>query len=169
MNYLKKKQEQQPKKKKKNRRRKAHNQASANDEDSSDSSSDSSPTHKPSKNNRKNRNKNDGKGDHLLLNLMQKNQKEGEFTPEQKTLYDAFDVLMAEYKRRKDQRQKVGGLFRRNKGSLKKILQNAVSKCHAESDLQLKMRSKDLQNRRREINKKKKLTSFAAIADANRI
>ena len=169
MNYLKKKQEQQPKKKKKNRRRKGHNQAPANDEDSSDSSSNSSPTHKPSKNNRKNRNKNDGKGDHLLLNLMQKNQKEGEFTPEQKTLYDAFDILMAEYKRRKDQRHRVGGLFKRNRGSLKKILQNAVSKCHAESDLQLKMRSKDLQNRRREINKKKKLTSFAAIADANRI
>ena len=178
MNYLKKKseqQEQQTKKKKKNRLHrgtKRRSQAKNKDENSSDSSSNSSPTHKPSKNKEVKANKQgneiENKGDNLLLNLMEKNVKEGEFTPEQKTLYEAHDVLMAEYRRRKDQRHKVGGLFAKNKRNLKSILQNAISRGHVESDLQLKARSQDLQKRRRD-KKKKKFMSFSAIVDADKI
>ena len=116
----------------------------------------------------KQRNENHKKGDNLLLNLMEKNVKEGEFTTEQKTLYDAYDVLMAEYRRRKDQRHKVGGVFARNKRNLRSILQSAIAKGHVESDLQLKARSKDLQRLRQE-KKKKKFSTFAAVVDADRI
>ena len=177
MNYLKKKAEEKPKRKKRSnhhKRSKGRSQGPIKDKSSSDSSCSSSPTHRAATNKEVSAkkgekvNKNQSKGDHLLLNLMQKNVKEGEFTPEQKTLYEAHDVLMDEYKRRKEQRQKVGGMFKRNRRSLKSILQSAMAKGHTESDLQLKARSKDLQNRRKE-KKKRNLTSFAAIVDADKI
>ena len=115
-------------------------------------------------NNNKNMNKNN---DELLLRLMQKNIKEGEFTPEQKSLHEAYDVLMAEYQRRKDQRQKVGVLFRKNKRNLRDTLKNAMA-MRGKSDLALKAKSHDLQRQKIE-NKKKRITSFAAIVDADKI
>ena len=176
MNYLKKKAEEKPKTKKRSKyhkRSQGRRQGPIKDNSSSDSSCSSSPTHSKNKERsakkREKKNKNQTKDDHLLINLIQKNVKEGEFTPEQKTLYEAHDVLMEEYKRRKDQRHKVGGLFKKNTRNLRSILQNAMAKGrHMESDLQLKARSKDLQNRRKE-KKKRNFTSFAAIVDADKI
>ena len=109
--------------------------------------------------------------DMLLLKLMQKNVKDGAFTPEQKALYEAHDVLIQEYKRRRDQRKRVGDIFKKNTRTLKSILQQAMV-CRkmgqfGESDLALKARGNALQERRKE--KKRKFTTFAVVADSNQI
>ena len=105
-----------------------------------------------------------------MVKLMQQNQKVGEFTPEQKKLYDSYDVLMAEFNRRKEQRQKVGSMFKRNSRNLKGLLQaamglNKIGRCQ-ESDLALKTRGNDLQNRRR---KNKKFLAYGDVDDQNKI
>ena len=154
MNYLQKKSEQKAKKKKKTK-----NTRPSKSQPHSPQVSSPQVQHI-----NKNMNKNN---DELLLRLMQKNTKEGEFTAEQKSLHESYDVLMAEYQRRKDQRQKVGGIFRNNKRNLRDILKDAMSK-RGVSDLALKARSQDLQRLKIE-NKKKRITSFATIVDADKI
>ena len=101
---------------------------------------------------------------------MQQNQKVGEFTPEQKKLYDSYDVLMAEFNRRKEQRKKVGCMLKKNSRNLKGLLQAAIGLNKIgrgqESDLALKARGNDLQNRRR---KNKKFSAYGDVDDQNKI
>jgi hypothetical protein len=173
MNYLQKKTVEKPKKKKKTKSSRLskgrETSSSINAKDKDSRSPPNSPKHSQAlaQQNNTNMSKNN---DNLLLGLMQKNVKDGEFTPEQKSLHEAYDVLMAEYQRRKDQRQKVGGLFRKNKRNLKDILKSAMAKSQESgSDLALKARSQDLQRNKREERKKKRITSFAAIVDSDKI
>ena len=119
-----------------------------------------------SKKGKKRANKNDSR----MVKLMQQNQKVGEFTPEQKKLYDSYDVLMAEFNRRKEQRKKVGSMFKKNSRNLKGLLQAAMGLNKIargqESDLALKARGNDLQNRRR---KNKKFLAYGDVDDQNKI
>ena len=119
-----------------------------------------------SKKGKKRANKNESR----MVKLMQQNQKVGEFTPEQKKLYDSYDVLMAEFNRRKEQRKKGGCMFKKNSRNLKGLLQAAIGLNKIgrgqESDLALKARGNDLQNRRR---KNKKFSAYGDVDDQNRI
>ena len=119
-----------------------------------------------SKKGKKRANKNDSR----MVKLMQQNQKVGEFTPEQKKLYDSYDVLMAEFNRRKEQRKKVGSMLKKNSRNLKGLLQAAMGLNKIargqESDLALKARGNDLQNRRR---KNKKFSAYGDVDDQNKI
>lgn len=108
------------------------------------------------------------KEEDLLISLMKKNVKESEFTPEEKALYDARDVLWEEYQRRKKQRQKIGALLRKRAKQLKGLLGAIRSK--GESDLCLKARANNLQKEKKEARRnKKKYKAYAAVNDANAI
>ena len=124
-------------------------------------------------------NKNDGipneksnngkKEEELLLTLIKKNVKESEFTPEQKALYDAHDILWDEFQRRKAQRQKIGGLLRRKAKELRGVLAKVKNKS-GESDLALKARSNDLQRQKKNIRKeKRRFSSYGQVSDTNKI
>ena len=104
----------------------------------------------------------------LLISLMKKNVKESEFTPEEKALYDARDVLWEEYERRKAQRKKIGALLRKRAKQLKGLL-GAVRR-KGESDLSLKARSNNLQKEKKDARRKKKrYKSYGAVNDVNAI
>ena len=99
---------------------------------------------------------------------MKKNVKESEFTPEEKALYDARDILWEEYERRKAQRKKIGALLRKRAKQLKGLL-GAVRR-KGESDLALKARANTLQKEKKDARRKKKrYKSYAAVNDVNAI
>ena len=99
---------------------------------------------------------------------MKKNVKESEFTPEEKALYDARDVLWDEYQRRKAQRKKIGALLRKRAKQLKGLL-GAVRR-KGESDLALKARANDLQKEKKDARRKqKRYKTYAAVNDVNAI
>ena len=108
------------------------------------------------------------KEEDLLISLMKKNVKESEFTPEEKALYDARDVLWDEYQRRKAQRKKIGALLRKRAKQLKGLL-GAVRR-KGESDLALKARANDLQKEKKDARRKqKRYKTYAAVNDINAI
>ena len=112
----------------------------------------------------------DVKEEGLLLTLIKKNVKEGEYTPEQRVLYDAHDILWDEYQRRKKQRQRIGSLLRKKAKQLRGIIGSLRSK--GESDLALKARSNDLQDKKkaaRKNQKRKRFTAYSSVNDINRI
>lgn len=79
----------------------------------------------------------------LLVQLMKKNIKLTESSASDETaLYEAYDLLMEEYQRRRAQRRKVGGLLKRKVNQIKNLLGEAR---RPQSDLELKARSQDLQ------------------------
>ena len=107
--------------------------------------------------------------DDLLLTLMKKNVKESEFTPEEKALYDAHDIVWAEYKRRKTQRQRIGGLMKARAKQLRGIL-GKLNRSECQSDLALKARSNDLQKKKREARKhNRRFSSYGGVNDSNKI
>ena len=103
----------------------------------------------------------------LLLTLMKKNVKDSEYTPEQKALYDAHDTLWEEYQRRKAQRKKVGMLLRLKAKQLRGIL-GTLRGRKKESDLALKARSSDLQQRKsKQIKRNRRFNAYATVTDQN--
>ena len=109
------------------------------------------------------------KDEDLLLTLLKKNVRDSEYTPEQKALYDAHDTLWDEYQRRKAQRKRLGRLLRLKAKQLRSIL-GTIKGQKKESDLALKARSNELQERKRkERKKKRRFSSYGAVSDQNAI
>jgi hypothetical protein len=113
----------------------------------------------------------DIKEEELLLTLMKKNVKEGEYTPQQRVLYDARDTLWEEYQRRKKNRQRIGHLLRKKAKQLRGILGTIRGKGALPSDLALKARANDLQAKKKEArrNQKRRRFEYSGVNDANKI